>query len=232
LVNIARIAAPDALLAHPLGTLAFTQNALPFDLELQKIGAARLTGPSRLKIETGYVGTPTATAPATPLQQHFAVGEYRDLSDAEKLSSPSFQPFTAGARFGSTSYACGAAAPDQDLEFETLYLEPEPESKFPFARIRFRERALHTADIAAISRQARQGAAALSGLRADERLKPRVNTAVSVGEARVAVAHADSLASAGIAFDAVTERAPALAADAIAATGLGDLRLVEDFELA
>lgn len=232
LVNIARIDGGEKLLAHPLGTLTFTQNALPFDLELQRIGANRIEGQTRFGITEGYIGNPSASQPATPLQQHFALGEYRDLSDAEKLSNPSFQSLTAGARFGSTAYSAGAAAPDQDLDYETLYLEPEPELKFPFSRIRFRERAVMAVGMDAIRKQARQGAAAFSALRTDDRLKPVVNQAVSVGDARLAAASTETMRDAGIAFDQVTAHSPSLAADALGRLGAASAQVVEQFELA
>lgn len=232
LVNIARIDGGEKLLAHPLGTLTFTQNALPFDLDLQRIGANRVEGQTRFGITEGYIGNPAGSQPATPLQQHFALGEYRDLSDAEKLSNPSFQSFTAGARFGSTAYSAGAAAPDQDLDYETLYLEPEPDLKFPFSRIRFRERAVMAVGIDAIRKQARQGAAAFSALRTDDRLTPKINQKVSVGDARLAAANIDTMADAGIAFDQVAAHSPALAADALGRLGAGSVQVVEQFELA
>ena len=232
LVNIARIDGGEKLLAHPLGTLTFTQNALPFDLALQRIGANRVEGQTRFGITEGYIGNPAGSQPATPLQQHFALGEYRDLSDAEKLSNPSFQSFTAGARFGSTAYSAGAAAPDQDLDYETLYLEPEPDLKFPFSRIRFRERAVMAVGIDAIRKQARQGAAAFSALRTDDRLTPKINQKVSVGDARLAAANIDTMADAGIAFDQVAAHSPALAADALGRRGAGSVQVVEQFELA
>lgn len=232
LVNIARIDGGEKLLAHPLGTLTFTQNALPFDLDLQRIGANRIDGQTRFGITEGYIGNPAASQPATPLQQHFALGEYRDLSDAEKLSNPSFQSFTAGARFGSTAYSAGAAAPDQDLDYEILYLEPEPELKFPFPRILFRDRAVLTVGMDAIRKQARQGAAAFSSLRTDDRLKPAVNQKVSVGDARLAAASTETMADAGIAFDQVAAHSPALAADALNRLGTRSVQVVEQFELA
>lgn len=232
LVNIARIDGGDRLLAHPLGTLTFTQNALPFDLDLQRIGANRVAGQTRFSITEGYIGNPSASRPATPLQQHFALGEYRDLSDAEKLTNPSFQALTAGARFGSTSYSAGAAAPDQDLDYETLYLEPESAIKFPFTRIRFRERSAMAGGMDAVRKQARQGAAALSALRTDNRLKPAVSRTVSVGDARLAAASTETMRDAGIVLDPVAAHSPALASDALSRLGAASVQVVEQFELA
>lgn len=232
LVNIARIDGGQKLLAHPLGTLTFTQNALPFDLDLHRIGANRIEGATRFGITEGYIGNPSARQPATVLQQHFAVGEYRDLSDAEKLSNPSFQSFTAGARFGSTAYSVGAAAPEQDLEYETLYLEPEPDNKFPFARIRFRERAVMAIGMDAVRKQARQGAAAFSSMRTDSRLIPANAKVITVGEARLAAANTDTMRDAGITFDHVVGHSPALAEDALRRTGGTSTQIVEQFELA
>ena len=230
LVTIATIAGVTGLLAHPLGTLTFTQSAVPFDLDMQKIGATRIDGPTRFTIENGFVGDAGATRPATPLQQHFAIAEYRDLTEAQKLNDPSFQPLTAGCRFGDTSYTAGRAAPDQALEYETLYLEPDTASAF--ARIAFRERFLRTVDMATTTRQAKQGAAAQSLLRGADRLVPAVSTRIDVGEAPLATSTREAMAADPVALGLAATFAPALARQTLVGSGVAAAQLVERFELA
>ena len=71
-----------------------------------------------------------------------------------------------------------------------------------------------------------------SALRTDDRLTPKINQKVSVGDARLAAANIDTMADAGIAFDQVAAHSPALAADALGRLGAGSVQVVEQFELA
>jgi hypothetical protein len=46
----------------------------------------------------------SATVAATPVQDVFALGQFQELSDDEKLSRPSFETFDSGLRFGSDEF--------------------------------------------------------------------------------------------------------------------------------
>jgi hypothetical protein len=228
LINLAKISGGAALLAHPLGTLQFTQRLLPFDLQLQKLGPAPITGANQFGVASGFIGDPARSQPVTPLPQHFAVGEYRHLTDAQKLTSPGFQSFTAGAQFGSTAYTAGPAAPDQGMEYETLYLEPEPD--FPHSRLVRSMDRIAGLSLNAAGRMAMQGAAARSLQRANDRLKPATATRISVGDAPVATATTTTMASNPVVLTPAQQAAPALARFAIAQAD--GVQVVEAFELA
>jgi hypothetical protein len=231
LVTLARIDPGSDILAHPLGTLAFTQRALPFDLELQKVGALSVDGPNRFQIQSAYIGAPDKKTPATPLQQYFAIGEFRKLSDAEKLNQPGFQSLTAGCRFGKDGYAVAKTELDQGMGYETLYLEPDDA---PIQRIRTRDAftPAHALSMAAAIRQAAQGAAARSQMRTRDRLRPQVINPVTVGDPTLATASVDKLQPAGLALEGTQRTAPILAADALVAANAADVQIVEQFELA
>lgn len=239
LVNLATITGGTSLLAHPLGTLQFTQRLLPFDLDLQKLGTAGISGAKKFTIQDCYIGLPTQTNTGRQLlQQHFAVGEFRTLSDADRLTKPGFQAFNAGAKFGSDKYVASnvpnektsRAAPDQGMEYETLYLEPEPETINPFNRFsRNGERSV-ALPMAAAKRLARQGGAAKSQLRTSERLKPANPANITVSDARLAIASVDTMAVGAVRLTGAQVTSPALAE-----TAIGDspaIQLVEAFELA
>ena len=49
------------------------------------------------------------------------------MSEEEKLSTPSFERFTAGISVGSSTYSLPAGQIKGKLEYETHYLEREPE---------------------------------------------------------------------------------------------------------
>ncbi|MET9023702.1 DUF6603 domain-containing protein [Actinopolymorpha sp. NPDC004070] len=95
-VSLRQVAAPDGtLLAHPLGGLSVTQRVAPLGLALERFGAAPVTDHRPLRIESVRIddGEPLD---AEGTSEHFAVAQFLDLSDDEKLSRPSFQLFDAG----------------------------------------------------------------------------------------------------------------------------------------
>ncbi len=242
LVSVGPMPGVTGVIAHPLGTLTFTQRAIPFDLVLDKIGQTLVAGANSFTIESGFIGSSSNTKPATPLTQHFAVGEFRTLTDAQKLSDPGFQPFTAGARFGDTAYSAGPAAADQTMDYETLYLKPEVPRHILLDRVRIPSRL----DMQHIRKAARLGAAAKSGLRGLDRMIPAEIARVVVDDPALAVAStmtmtatttATTTTTQGVSVGGVTGlRAPALAQDVLAKAGsvganVAGVQIVEAFEL-
>ncbi|OKI45496.1 alpha/beta hydrolase [Micromonospora sp. CB01531] len=92
---------PRELLAHPLGTLQFTQRVVPLATDIDRFGTARPKDDTRFNVTVTVNGT-TATAAAT-LQEQFAPGQFFVLTDDERLNQPSFQPMPAGQRLAATT---------------------------------------------------------------------------------------------------------------------------------
>lgn len=87
-------AASDRVLAHPAAGLAFEQHALPLACRLDRFGAAIPLGPRRfdlLRLEVG--GEALSSQPTTA---EFARGQFQDLPDEKRLSSPAFEAFSNG----------------------------------------------------------------------------------------------------------------------------------------
>jgi len=78
-------------LAHPFGTLTVSQNLVPLERTLELFGSVPPADYNRFEIESavGLKKTDKTT-------QHFAPAQFRRMSDAEKLSSPSFEPMVSG----------------------------------------------------------------------------------------------------------------------------------------
>jgi hypothetical protein len=84
--------AGDALVLHPLGTLRISQRAVPLQLMLDRVGAQRPADVNRLTVEPvsadlerrGDVG------------EQFALAQFKDLTDAEKLTQRAFEQQPAG----------------------------------------------------------------------------------------------------------------------------------------
>lgn len=86
-------AGADGILAHPLGTLTVSQSLVPLERTLDLFGSVPPKDYDRFAI-TGASGL-EITGAAT---QHFAPAQFRRMSDAEKLASPSFERMAAGVR--------------------------------------------------------------------------------------------------------------------------------------
>jgi hypothetical protein len=86
------------LLAHPLGELSVRQKVLPFGITLERFGAAVPSNPGPYDIQTIKVGTKAAVAPdpAFALRDAFARGQFVNLSEDEKISTPPFESFRCG----------------------------------------------------------------------------------------------------------------------------------------
>ncbi|MCP3857292.1 MAG: hypothetical protein GY698_21595 [Actinomycetia bacterium] len=79
------------LVLHPLGVLGVSQRAIPLDIELDKVGSRRPSDADRftLTLQGGL-------SKRKDLDESFAIGQFKDLKDADKLSKPSFQPLGGG----------------------------------------------------------------------------------------------------------------------------------------
>lgn len=87
---------------HPLATLALSQHELPLDLELDKLGASPLRARTKFSV-TGATVSGHAQA-ITPVLDSFAVGQFVEMSDDDKLARPSFEPLHAGVQLASPAF--------------------------------------------------------------------------------------------------------------------------------
>jgi hypothetical protein len=110
----------DGLLAHPLGHLEGRQKVVPFGLNVERVREIRPTDANRFEVTEVRVGG--VSVPIETTQEHFARGEYFDLSEDAKLTTPSFERFDAGVRVGSDDFTAGTPVAF-DSEYETAYLE-------------------------------------------------------------------------------------------------------------
>jgi len=120
---IAARASADAppLLVDPVGGARLRERVLPLNRKLDKLGEAVLTGPNRYDVTEVRVGG--SEAPRwTVTKDQFARAQFEDLSDAEKLSVPSFEPMDAGIEVGNDAVAAGAGL-TASLTYETRIVD-------------------------------------------------------------------------------------------------------------
>jgi hypothetical protein len=123
LVTLAgRTVAADVIVAHPLGRLALRQHALPFDVEITRVGGAR-TSADRFAFPSVRIGTSDVAEPVR-LRSPFAAGQFLDLDENERFTRPAFEPMLSGFEVSAAGTSFGAAQ-RADLDYEEFQIGPD-----------------------------------------------------------------------------------------------------------
>lgn len=85
--------AAEKLVLHPLGTLQVSQRAIPLGIKVDKVGANSVSDAHLFSLEVTTSGLVKTTL--IP-KERFAIAQFQELSDAEKLSRQAFQEIDAG----------------------------------------------------------------------------------------------------------------------------------------
>ncbi|MEO6914944.1 MAG: DUF6603 domain-containing protein [Chitinophagaceae bacterium] len=83
----------EELVLHPLGTIRVSQRMIPLGIHVDKVGNNPVSD-AHLFTLVPNIAT-LAVAPGAP-KEKFAIAQFQDMSDAEKLSRPSFQDIEGG----------------------------------------------------------------------------------------------------------------------------------------
>jgi hypothetical protein len=97
-VSLRTIDARAELVLHPLGSLTITQRAVPLGIMLDKIGSQKPDDANRFAISAATVGIERRRA----VEESFAIGQFRDLTDNQKLSASDFEKEEAGLELSVT----------------------------------------------------------------------------------------------------------------------------------
>lgn len=98
--------AEGQMVLHPLGALRIAQRTLPLGIQVDKVGNSPVSDAHRFSVSVHAPGlAPTGPAPV----EKFAIAQFQELSDAEKLSRPSFQDMDAGVELGVAGRQLGSA---------------------------------------------------------------------------------------------------------------------------
>lgn len=96
----------ETLVLHPLGTLRISQRAIPLGINVDKVGANPVQDAHLFSVETASPGlTITSIAP----QERFAIAQFQEMSDADKLSRPAFQEIDAGVELAYSGKQLGSS---------------------------------------------------------------------------------------------------------------------------
>ncbi len=148
---------PDAttLLVHPLGTLTVKENVVPLDLAITKYGNATPSDGSLFSISDVQINGNEESR--QNVRDYFAAGQFLTLSDADKLSRPSFELYDSGVQIGSPAIQAGADSPRNVVyrEFTIPSASPSASPFSTFNRLYSMPAAIHSALV-------RQGAGFMS----------------------------------------------------------------------
>ncbi len=92
LVTLKAVDAGDELVLHPVGSLTITQRAIPLGLRLDKLGSQRPDDVNRLNIAVQTTGIEKRKT----VQESFAMAQFQDMDNSEKLSASDFEKEDAG----------------------------------------------------------------------------------------------------------------------------------------
>jgi hypothetical protein len=213
---------------HPVGTVAISQKVVPLGITIDRIGAQRPADARTFAIDQLTVNGDAQSAPP-PAEESFAPAQFFDLSDADKLASPSFKTFPSGVRVGNANRLRTGYAAAREVKYELKYIDS--------ARDRAQPRAggLFDVDNVAFNQWTRQGATAKSELSfAHRRRSALAPEEVGMVQESFAVVHAGTLrlvsddSIAGTEFAARRRKDALIAADP---TLRGSLQVVPLFEL-
>jgi hypothetical protein len=120
--------AGDAVLLDPAGSLRIAQRAIPLGQPVTRFGGTPLGRTVQLTFDDLTVLGAAVTDPA-PATEEFAPGQFLDLSDADRLSLPSFSPMDAGVEVGAATVDLGsgnrARAVATPFEYDTTIVDTQ-----------------------------------------------------------------------------------------------------------
>lgn len=86
----------------PAATLVWDQHRAPLDLVLDRVGGTPLGAPRQVSA--------SASAPADPVVDWFAPGQFVDLTDDQALTRPAYERLASGIRLTGTATMTGPSA--------------------------------------------------------------------------------------------------------------------------
>ena len=108
LTSLRTLNEPDKIILHPVGSLKVSQRFAPLDVALDKVGNQKAADVKELSVQISS----GALAVSGGVSEPFTRAHFQELSDADKLSKPAFEPMNAGVTLaaGASQWAAGLGA--------------------------------------------------------------------------------------------------------------------------
>jgi hypothetical protein len=134
-VTMRKLAADAPLALDPLGQLTVRQSVLPLNTnhDLDTFGGAPIGGARRFTITTATLNGGTQAVGQTT-QDMFAPAQFFDMSDDERLASPSFQTMDSGVVFGSDAVSIEESSDTRvysPLKYDTIVVYADGTEESP-----------------------------------------------------------------------------------------------------
>jgi hypothetical protein len=107
-----------AVLLDPAGGVRITQRVVPLGQPITRVNGSPLAKALTLNLDSPNVFGQTNATPAT---EEFALAQFEDLSDSEKLSLPSFTRLNAGVEIGGDAVGLGQSGRPQSVATTLAY---------------------------------------------------------------------------------------------------------------
>jgi hypothetical protein len=115
---------PPLLILHPFGELTLSQRALPLNLTLDKVGNDKPDDVNRVDI-TGVASGPMQL-PLSDHQEQFAIAQFQDMGDNDKLSRPSYQDLKGGVVIGTAATLNSSKMARRTIAYSVTIIDKEP----------------------------------------------------------------------------------------------------------
>jgi|SRR5271165_31206 len=116
---------PSLLVLHPFGSLTLSQRALPLNLHLDKVGNQQPDDVNRVDIT--QVAGAGAKLPLSDEDEQFAIAQFQNMSDSDKLSRPSYQDLKGGVIIGNSDSMQSSKMTRRTISYDVTIIDRDPQ---------------------------------------------------------------------------------------------------------
>jgi hypothetical protein len=122
LVSVRSLEESAELVLHPVGELVVSQRAVPLGVQVDKVGNQSATDANRFTLTVADAGLTKRSDQA----ERFAMAQYQDMSDTEKLALLAFQDVPGGIRLGvDGEQARSSRMVKRNVRYETIIIDTD-----------------------------------------------------------------------------------------------------------
>ena len=115
--------AEAALVVHPAGVVTFSERSLPLGgFAIDKYGSRKPLDVHQFTLSNATVGAQAVDADFQGVREQFAVGQFSELTDSDKLARPSFAPLPSGFSLTGLAALTAGLPVTRDVIYELTYL--------------------------------------------------------------------------------------------------------------
>jgi hypothetical protein len=115
------------LVIHPAGVLTFSQRSIPLDnYAIEKFGSRTPLAERQFALSNAQAGGLPVPADYTGVREPFAVAQFSELSDSEKLSRKSFERLPSGFSLTGSANVQATLPVTRTVDYELSYLRRKP----------------------------------------------------------------------------------------------------------